>query len=62
MIVEDRAKKEKNKRLGSNHAVDLGEDDFFFGGLEIVSYFFVFLLFPLALPLTYSYVPGCPCS
>lgn len=30
MIVEDRAKKEKNKRLGSNHALDLGEDELFF--------------------------------
>lgn len=34
MIVEDRAKKEKNKRLGSNHAVDLGEDEFFFGAWD----------------------------
>lgn len=29
MIVEDHTSKGKNKRLGSNYAVDLGEDPFF---------------------------------
>ena len=37
MIAKGRAKKEKNKRLGSKHAVDLGGDDFFlfFGIIDL---------------------------
>lgn len=33
-MVEDRTINDKNKRLGSNYAVDLGEDRFFFLALR----------------------------
>lgn len=36
MMAEDRTSNDRDKRLGSNYAVDLGEDRFLFVGFEII--------------------------